>query len=266
MPERVHRLEAVEINQPPTKKTKTAIGVKQPRKARTVALFDSLTSCPLRHLVDPADRPNSRAAHPLLHAAASIQHLAVLPRQLCSLGLLCSVPFEHIVTLGPDDVRTLFSIEACDCIVIAARTLDNTRLMAHKQLDRGSLTSFVKSLVQSLSSSTLTNYILVGGHDDTRQLVSALVQQIDSLSEHRWTLTHRQLFGSGQLERTLAMTAASTAGNNGGFYEIDFEMIPQTVQLNFQLHSVLSTQTLSPQDRLIITNQLQHVGTEMKQT
>ena len=120
---------------------------------------------------------HSGAAHPILLAATPLQPLPALPRALYSAAALAGVAFEQVVTAPPGDPAVLFSAEACDCVIVAVRCSDGTRIMAHKQLDRGPIGDFVDTLLKAHGRGALqtAEYALVGGHDDTRERVNALV-------------------------------------------------------------------------------------------
>ena len=215
----------------------------------------------------------SPAPHQLLLSAHSIDQLQPLPPALYTTDNLVGVPFEQIIVDSPsEDHLVLYSVEVCDCVCVGIRTNNGTRILAHKQLDRDSVESFVRCLLQcvpadsfALSSQHAAEYVLVGGHDDTRQLVNTLVTVIDALTHHRWRLTHRQLFGV-RCTRTLAMVAdrrrcgrgdVEVEVENNGFYKINFEMVPSALQRIFSLESMLSIKNLSEQQRKSLINDLQ---------
>ena len=225
----------------------------------------------------------SPAPHQLLLSAHSIDQLQPLPPALYTTDNLVGVPFEQIIVDSPsEDHLVLYSVEVCDCVCVGIRTNNGTRILAHKQLDRDSVESFVRCLLQcvpadsfALSSQHAAEYVLVGGHDDTRQLVNTLVTVIDALTHHRWRLTHRQLFGV-RCTRTLAMVAdrrrcgrgdVEVEVENNGFYKINFEMVPSALQRIFSLESMLSIKNLSGQQRKSLIDDLQrererrHTGT-----
>ena len=87
--------------------------------------------------------------------------------------------------------------------------------------------------------------MLVGGHDDTRHLVNSLVATIDALTQHRWSVTRRQLFGVG-CTRSLAMVSVDYPEDDdvdSGLYNIDFERVPLRQQRIFSLESMLSSKS-----------------------
>jgi len=239
--------------------------------ATAITLSDDHTSAAITL---PALSPT--APHQLLLSAHSIDQLQPLSPALYTTDKLVGVPFEQIIVASPsEDHLVLYSVEVCDCVCVGIRTNNGTRILAHKQLDRDSVESFVRCLLQcvpvdsfALSSQHAAEYVLVGGHDDTRQLVNTLVTVIDALTHHRWRLTHRQLFGV-RCTRTLAMVADRRRCGRGdveveveevennGFYKINFEMVPSALQRIFSLESMLSIKNLSEQQRKSLIDDLQ---------
>jgi len=229
------------------------------------------------------DQTNLGSAHPLLLKAASLCRLKGLaPECYRSASGLVGVGFEEVVALGRGDHRVLFSAEACNCIIIAARAADGARVMAHKRLDIvGSIDAFVHNLIGAISllpqwttssgttcgqnaELSTTEYVVVGGHDDTRELVGELVETIDKLSGQRWKLTHRQLFGR-EVTRSLAMTSLqsdSVCGKQEGrcgplwLYEVDFSALPRPTQRCFRLAVLLAADGISAEERDGVTASL----------
>jgi hypothetical protein len=131
--------------------------------------------------------------------------LSALPETHYTAGGLVGVSFEQTVVVPPEDQRVLFSAEACDCVILAVRVGDGTRLMAHKQLDRGPIGAFVTSLLSCVPSQLQhAEFVIVGGHDDTLDHVNMLISTISLMTRQHWKLTHQQLFGCG-VTRSLAM-------------------------------------------------------------
>jgi hypothetical protein len=224
------------------------------------------------------DQTNLGSAHPLLLKAASLGKLEGLaPECYRSASGLVDVGFEEVVALGRGDHRVLFSAEACNCIIIAARAADGARVMAHKRLDIvGSIDAFVHNLIGAISllpqwttcgrnaELSTIEYVVVGGHDDTRELVGVLVETIDKLSGQRWKLTHRQLFGR-EVTRSLAMTPLQSdsvcceqEGRCGplGLYEVDFSALPRPTQRCFRLAALLAADGISGEERDAVTASL----------
>jgi len=212
--------------------------------------------------------------HPLLSAARPIERLRSLPPALYTTDRLVGAPFEQIVVAPSSDAhRVLFTADVCDCVCVGIHTNDGTRILAHKQLDRGSVASFVRRLLQcvpkdsfKLSSKHTAKYVLVGGHDDTRHLVNSLVATIDALTQHRWSVTRRQLFGVG-CTRSLAMVGVDYPEDDdadSGLYNIDFERVPLRQQRIFSLESMLSIRDLSIRQRNSLMGDLRREREEVE--
>lgn len=202
-------------------------------------------------------------------AAKALHALPALPQAQYSVAALVGVAFEQVVAVPPDNPAVLFSAEACDCVIVAVRSSDGTRIMAHKQLDRGPIEAFVGILIAAQGRLQPAEYALVGGHDDTREHVDALVGTIDRATQRQWKLTHCQLFGRA-VTRSLAMTAAlpsdgdtgdAAAANGHGFHAIDFAAVPQQTRCRFRLGALLSVETLSRAERDAVEADLRQLDT-----